>query len=42
MRIIDEIRKLLVRRNHKDSLFCDLFSQKGYALVAIQNPSVSE
>ena len=32
MWIIDEFRKLLVRRNHKDSLFCDLFSVKEYAL----------
>ena len=32
MWIADEFRKLLIRRNHKDSMFCDLFSQKGYAL----------
>jgi len=28
MWIIDEFRKLLVRRNHKDSLFCVQMSSK--------------
>ena len=32
MKIMDELKKLLVRRNHKDSMFCDLFSRKENAL----------